>query len=34
VYGLLWRRLVGLAPVVVEAVPAPVQQHVPERYRQ
>jgi hypothetical protein len=34
VYGLLRRRLVGLAPVVVEAVPAPVQQHVPERYRQ
>ncbi len=32
-YGLLRRRLVGLAPVVVDAVPAAVDEHVPERYR-
>jgi hypothetical protein len=32
-YGLLRRRIVDLAPLVVDAVPAPVEPHVPERYR-
>ncbi len=32
-YGLLRRRLVALAPAVVEAVPDSLAEHVPERYR-
>jgi hypothetical protein len=34
VYGLLRRRLVALAPVVVGVVPEPIDAHVPERYRE
>jgi hypothetical protein len=33
-YGLLRRRLASLAPVVFGAVPGPLTEYVPERYRQ